>query len=138
MPRLRYIEDSELTDETRGLIESAGRTGAPDPRCVKIYVRNPKVGVAWVNYWNTLLYDGLLPHRLKEGAVVWALCQIAAQRIPDSIRRAGFEGAGAEWLIEASFRFLLDREPKESILSQSRPWWASTTTTPKAPRFMNT
>ncbi len=66
MPRLRYIEDSELTNETRELIESAKRTGAPDPRCVKIYVRNPKVGVAWVNYWNTLLYDGLLPHRLKE------------------------------------------------------------------------
>ena len=68
MPRLRYIEDSELTDETRGLIESARRTGAPDPRCVKIYVRNPKVGVAWVNYWNTLLYDGLLKHRLKDKA----------------------------------------------------------------------
>ncbi len=55
MPRLRYIEDSELTNETRELIESAKRTGATDLRCVKIYVRNPKVGVAWVYYWNTLL-----------------------------------------------------------------------------------
>jgi AhpD family alkylhydroperoxidase len=33
-------------------------------------VRNPKAGVAWVRYWNALLYDGLLPHTLKE------LCRI--------------------------------------------------------------
>jgi anaerobic selenocysteine-containing dehydrogenase len=35
-----------------------------------------------------------LPHRLAEGAVLWALAQLAAQRSPDSIRRAGFEGDG--------------------------------------------
>jgi anaerobic selenocysteine-containing dehydrogenase len=35
-----------------------------------------------------------LPHRLAEGAVIWALSQIAAQRSPESIRRAGFEGEG--------------------------------------------
>jgi anaerobic selenocysteine-containing dehydrogenase len=37
-----------------------------------------------------------LPHRLAEGAVLWGLAQIAAQRSPDSIRRAGFEGAAGE------------------------------------------
>jgi anaerobic selenocysteine-containing dehydrogenase len=37
-----------------------------------------------------------LPHRLAEGAVLWALAQLAAQRAPDSIRRAGFEGDGPE------------------------------------------
>jgi anaerobic selenocysteine-containing dehydrogenase len=37
-----------------------------------------------------------LPHRLKEGAVIWALCQMAAQRIPESLRRAGFDGDAAE------------------------------------------
>jgi anaerobic selenocysteine-containing dehydrogenase len=36
-----------------------------------------------------------LPQRLAEGAAVWALAQMAAQRQPDSIRRAGFEGEGA-------------------------------------------
>ena len=35
-----------------------------------------------------------LPHRLAEGAVLWALAQIAAQRQPDSLHRAGFEGEG--------------------------------------------
>ncbi len=35
-----------------------------------------------------------LPARLAEGAVLWALCQLAAQRTPDSIRRAGFAGEG--------------------------------------------
>jgi anaerobic selenocysteine-containing dehydrogenase len=37
-----------------------------------------------------------LPHRLAEGAALWALAQIAAQRSPDSIRRAGFEGDGLD------------------------------------------
>ncbi len=37
-----------------------------------------------------------LPHRLAEGAVVWALAHVAAQRAPDSIRRAGFEGEGLD------------------------------------------
>jgi formate dehydrogenase len=37
-----------------------------------------------------------LPHRLAEGAVLWALAQIAAQRSPESIRRAGIVGDDAE------------------------------------------
>jgi anaerobic selenocysteine-containing dehydrogenase len=37
-----------------------------------------------------------LPHRLAEGAVLWALAHIAAQKSPDSIRRAGFEGEGLD------------------------------------------
>jgi anaerobic selenocysteine-containing dehydrogenase len=38
----------------------------------------------------------LLPDRLAEGAVLWALAQVAAQRSPDSLRRAGFEGDAGE------------------------------------------
>jgi AhpD family alkylhydroperoxidase len=65
MPRLRYIEDSEKTPYTRELIESAKRTGAPDPRVVSLMTRSP-LGIAWVEYWNKLLYRGVLPHKLKE------------------------------------------------------------------------
>jgi len=65
MPRLRYIEDSEKTPHTRELIESAKRTGAPDPRVVSIMTRSG-VGTAWVECWNKVLYTGLLPHKLKE------------------------------------------------------------------------
>lgn len=65
MPRIRFIEDREQTPETRAMIESATRTGAPDPRVVSIMTRSP-AGRAWVRYWNALLYDGLLPHKLKE------------------------------------------------------------------------
>lgn len=36
---------------------------------------------------------------------------------PDDVERYG-SGASAERLVEASFRFLLEREPKESILSR--------------------
>jgi AhpD family alkylhydroperoxidase len=66
MPRLRYIDDAEKTPRDRQMIESAQRTGAPDPRVVSIMVRNPKAGAAWVEYWNKLLYEGVLPHKLKE------------------------------------------------------------------------
>ena len=65
MPRLRYIEESEKTRYTRELIESAKRTGAPDPRVVSLMTRS-KLGIAWVEYWNKLLYQGVLPHKLKE------------------------------------------------------------------------
>ena len=70
MPRLRYIEENEKTEEAHELIVQSETRGAPDPRVVSIMVRNTKVGVAWVKYWNSLLYDGLLPHTLKE------LCRI--------------------------------------------------------------
>jgi AhpD family alkylhydroperoxidase len=66
MPRLRYIEEAEKTARDREMIESAKRTGAPDPRVVSIMLRNPKAGAAWVEYWNKLLYHGVLPHKLKE------------------------------------------------------------------------
>jgi AhpD family alkylhydroperoxidase len=65
MPRIRFIEDHEQTPETRTMISSATRTGAPDPRVVSIMTRSP-AGRAWVRYWNSLLYEGLLPHTLKE------------------------------------------------------------------------
>jgi AhpD family alkylhydroperoxidase len=65
MPRLRYIDENEKTGHTRELIESAKRTGAPDPRVVSLMTRTP-LGTAWVEYWNKLLYQGTLPHKLKE------------------------------------------------------------------------
>lgn len=64
-PRLRFIHESELDAERRALIASAERTGAPDPRVVRIMTRS-RAGIAWVKCWNSVLYEGLLPHRLKE------------------------------------------------------------------------
>src|ERR1700722_16690105 len=65
MPRLRYIDENEKTPHPRELIESAKRTGAPDPRVVSLMTPS-KLGIAWVEYWNKLLYQGILPHKLKE------------------------------------------------------------------------
>ena len=65
MPRLRFIDDRELDGEKRALIASAERTGAPDPRVVRIMTRS-SAGLAWVKAWNSVLYEGKLPHRLKE------------------------------------------------------------------------
>ena len=44
-----------------------------------------------------------LPDRLAEGAALWSFCQMAAQRLPDSIRRAGFEGDDTGSLGDALF-----------------------------------
>ena len=65
MPRLKFIEDHELDAEKRALIASAERTGAPDPRVVRIMTRS-SAGMAWVKCWNSVLYEGKLPHKLKE------------------------------------------------------------------------
>jgi AhpD family alkylhydroperoxidase len=65
VPRLRFVEDRELDAEKRALIASAERTGAPDPRVVRIMVRS-SAGMGWVKCWNSVLYEGKLPHKLKE------------------------------------------------------------------------
>jgi AhpD family alkylhydroperoxidase len=66
MSRLRAVSPAEETPEIRALIDSAERTGAPDPRIVGIFLRNAKIGPVWVAYWNQLFYNGVLPVRLKE------------------------------------------------------------------------
>jgi anaerobic selenocysteine-containing dehydrogenase len=63
-----------------------------------------------------------LPHRLAEGAVLWALAQLAAQRSPHSIRRAGFEGEGPE-LGDALFDAIL--ESPSGVVFSVDPWEAS-------------
>jgi len=65
MPRLGFIDESSLDSEARALIASAERTGAPDPRVVRIMVRS-SAGRAWVKCWNSVLYEGRLAHKLKE------------------------------------------------------------------------
>jgi AhpD family alkylhydroperoxidase len=65
MPRIQFIDEKNLDPEARALIASAERTGAPDPRVVRIMVRS-SAGRAWVKCWNSVLYEGKLPHKLKE------------------------------------------------------------------------
>ena len=65
MPRLRPIEEHEMTETQRLLIESARRNGAPDPLCASIYVRS-EAGRNWLRAWNELLNGGILPIPLKE------------------------------------------------------------------------
>ena len=65
MARIDSIEESKLDAEGRTLVASAERTGAPDPRVVRIMTRS-SAGRAWVKCWNSVLYEGMLPHKLKE------------------------------------------------------------------------
>jgi len=116
MPRIRYIEEDEKTDVARELIASAERTGAPDPRVVSIMVRNSKAGVAWVRYWNSLLYDGVLPHPLKE------MCRI----LISMSHRCGYcstvrsKVAQAEGLTEEKVSQLWDFETSDLFTERER------------------
>jgi hypothetical protein len=79
MPRLRYIEETEKTPQITAMIESAKKTGAPDPRVVSIMTRS-KVGLAWVELWNKVLYEGVVPHPDLGRAPVRLLLDGALQR----------------------------------------------------------
>ncbi|GKX34597.1 MAG: hypothetical protein MnENMB40S_22150 [Rhizobiaceae bacterium MnEN-MB40S] len=70
MPRIDAISESSMDADARELIDNAEARGAPDPRIMSIFVRNETTGRRWARYWNDLLYEGVLPHRLKE------LCRI--------------------------------------------------------------
>ena len=61
----------------------------------------------------------LLPQGLAEGAAVWALCQLAAPRQIESLRRAGFEGEPAD-AADALFDALL--ESKSAVVFSVDDW----------------
>lgn len=66
MPRIAPLDDdATLTDEAARVLDLAERERAPDPRMARVLVRS-QAGVHFLEFWSTLLYKGLLPHRLKE------------------------------------------------------------------------
>jgi len=65
MPRLDYLEDSELTPEAREFVAIAEKAGSPDPRVLRIIFRS-EAGRAWYRYWLSLSNDGELERDLKE------------------------------------------------------------------------
>jgi alkylhydroperoxidase family enzyme len=65
MPRLRPLQNHEVTETQRLLIETARTNGAPDPLCAQIYARS-EAGRNWLRMWNELLNGGILPIPLKE------------------------------------------------------------------------
>jgi anaerobic selenocysteine-containing dehydrogenase len=82
---------------------------------------NPRlIGVAPVVLFRAI--GDLLPEGLAEGAGVWALCQIAAQRQPESLRRAGFEGEPPE-AADALFDALL--ASKSAVVFSVDDWQES-------------
>ncbi len=74
-------------------LREAWQAGRPEFRAAffELISANPKLlGVAPVLLYRAI--GDLLPEGLAEGAGVWALCQLAAQRQPASLARAGFTG----------------------------------------------
>ncbi len=65
MQRMRAIEDHEQTEESRRWIAEAEKRGAPDPRIAAVFARG-NAGLAWMEFWQRLMNQGVLPHRLKE------------------------------------------------------------------------
>jgi AhpD family alkylhydroperoxidase len=65
VPRLRYIEESEIGPAARQLMEYAETTGTPDKRVVSIFTRT-QTGTWVIDAWVKLCFEGVLPNRLKE------------------------------------------------------------------------
>jgi len=65
MPRIDYLDESELSPDAAELLRVAESAGSPDPRVLKILFKSP-IGVAWYRYWLASSNDGELPKDLKE------------------------------------------------------------------------
>lgn len=66
MPRIAPLDvDATLTAEAARILDLAERERAPDSRMARVLVRSP-AGVRFLEFWSALLYEGLLPHRMKE------------------------------------------------------------------------
>lgn len=65
MARIDPLEELSAPAEIRALIEFAEQARAPDPRMVRVLARST-AGVAFLKFWTCILYEGELPHRLKE------------------------------------------------------------------------
>ena len=66
MSRIAEVEDEgTLPAGATEIIRHAEEAGAPDPRMAKVLTRS-RAGVSFLKYWSEALYEGDLPHRLKE------------------------------------------------------------------------
>ena len=65
MPRLEYVQDSELSAEALACLEHAETAGSPDPQVLRVLFKSP-LGQAWYRYWLSFCNDGELPGDLKE------------------------------------------------------------------------
>ncbi|MDN2567611.1 carboxymuconolactone decarboxylase family protein [Aquibium sp. A9E412] len=121
MSRLEPIATTQTDDEARALITEAEEKGAPDPRIMRILVRS-RTGRVWARYWNALLHEGALPHRLKE------LCRIRMS----VAHRCGYcstvrsSRARAEGLTEELLWQAFDHETADGLSEQEKTalWYA--------------
>ena len=65
MPRIDFLDDKDLSEESLALLAHAEEAGSPDPRVLRILFRS-KVGVAWYKYWLAFANEGELAADLKE------------------------------------------------------------------------
>lgn len=65
MTRIAAINNRVTSSEVQAMIEFAEKARAPDPRMVRVLARSP-IGIEFLKYWSHILYEGALPHRLKE------------------------------------------------------------------------
>ncbi len=65
MQRMRAIQEAEQSEASRHWIAEAENRGAPDPRIAAVFARG-NAGLAWMEFWQRLMSQGVLPHKLKE------------------------------------------------------------------------
>jgi AhpD family alkylhydroperoxidase len=116
MPRLRFIDDSELTAPARALIENAKVAGAPDHRVISIYARTP-MGVAFFEFWNRLMGESTaLSLRLKE----LVRLRISVGKECGYCTSVRSNAAKAEGVDEALIAEMLDYEFSDRFTEQER------------------
>jgi anaerobic selenocysteine-containing dehydrogenase len=109
-----------LPHDAVAALRAAWQQGRPAFRAkfFELIGANPALlGVAPVVLFRAI--GDLLPEGLAEGAGVWALCQIAAQRQPGSLERAGFKGEPAD-AADALFDALLSN--KSAVVFSVDDW----------------
>lgn len=115
MPRLAYVKDEELTDESRKFLEIAEKAGSPDKRVLQVLFRT-EAGRAWYRYWLALSNDGILSRELKE------LCRvkIAFDHTCGYCSTVRSSAARDEGLTEAKIQEVWDYENSEILSAREK------------------
>jgi len=115
MPRLAYVKDEELTDESRKFLKIAEKAGSPDKRVLQVLFRT-EAGRAWYRYWLALSNDGILSRELKE------LCRvkIAFDHTCGYCSTVRSSAARDEGLTEAKIQEVWDYENSEILSAREK------------------
>jgi alkylhydroperoxidase family enzyme len=66
VPRIRPIDEAEITPPIAEIFADAEKGKAPTPTFLKLLARQPDAMAAFYRAWHYIFYDGIVEHPLKE------------------------------------------------------------------------